>query len=133
MKKKIYKGSCLCGSVKLTIKNLLDEGVCFCHCSQCRKNYGLYGAFVGAPKEFFSITGDKNIRWYKSSEKVRRGFCKKCGSPLIWEHKGSKNIYTLAGLIDGLRTRKGFHIFAKDKGGYYQLHDKLPKFKHVPK
>ena len=133
MKTKTYKGSCLCGSVKFTITNLLNEGVCFCHCSQCRKNYGLYGAFVGAPKESLTITGDKNIRWYKSSEKVRRGFCKKCGSALLWKYKESKNIYILAGLIDDLRTRKGFHIFVKDKGDYYQLHDKLPKFKNVPK
>lgn len=59
MKKKTYKGSCLCGSIKLTVTNPLDEGVCFCHCSQCRKNYGLYGAFVGAPKESLTITGDK--------------------------------------------------------------------------
>ena len=97
------------------------------------KNYGLFGAFVGAPKAFLVITGDKNIRWYKSSLKVRRGFCKKCGSLVLWEYKASKNIYTLAGLIDDFRTRKGFHIFAKDKGSYCQLHDKLPKFKHVPK
>jgi len=109
MTKKMYRGSCLCGMVKLTAKKLRDGRVCFCHCSQCRKNYGLYGAFVGIPKESLSVTESKNISWYQSSSKVRRGFCKKCGSAIFWEHNGGKNTYVLAGVIDGFKPRKGSH------------------------
>lgn len=133
MSKKLHKGSCLCGSVKISTDKLSKEGICFCHCSQCRKNYGMYGAFVGTPKESINVVGDKNIQWYKSSPKVRRGFCRKCGSGIFWEYIGSKNIYTHAGLLDNFKTHKGFHIYTKDKGGYYALHDKLPKFKQIPK
>ncbi len=130
---KSYKGSCLCGSVKFTIKNQLLNKTIFCHCKQCRKNYGLYGAFVGVPKSALSLKGEKNITWYKSSPKVRRGFCKKCGSPIFWEYKNSAHTNILPGLLDNLKTTKGLHLFTKDKGGYYELGDKLPKFKTFPK
>jgi|SRR3989344_3298909 len=133
MKTKIYSGSCLCGSVRFKIKSPLGD-VWFCHCEQCRKNYGMYGAFIGVSRKFFSLKGAKSVRWYRSSTKTKRGFCVKCGSPIAWDRKTSGNIYVLAGLINGkLKLKRGRHIFVGSKGGYYRICDSLPRFKTVPK
>lgn len=131
-KKGVLKGSCLCGKIRFKLKNPFDN-IWFCHCSQCRKNYGMYGAFLAAPREGFSIIG-KTVKKYKSSQKVARSFCSNCGSPISWDYKDSSKIYVLAGLVNGkTEIKKGIHIFTKDKGDYYQIHDAFPKFKTVPK
>lgn len=130
-KQPIHHGSCLCGSVRFTLKGKLD-GVWFCHCSQCRKNYGLYGAFVGVPRNQFALKNPRMITWYQSFPRVRRGFCKKCGSPIMWDHKKT-GIYVCPGLIQGkLRMRGGKHIFLQDRGYYYRIGDALPGYKTNP-
>lgn len=92
----------------------------------------MYGAFVGVPKSALKISGEKNIQWYKSSSKFRRGFCKKCGSGIFWENSKWESTYLLTGLFEGLNRKKGIHIFTKDKGGYYNICDTLPQFKTIP-
>jgi len=133
MVKNTYEGSCLCGSIQFSTDKLNRDDVWFCHCSQCRKSYGMYGAFIGVPRKELKISGSENIRWYKSSQKFRRGFCKKCGSGIIWENPKWETTYLLAGLFEKLNRKKGIHIFTKDKGGYYNICDTLPQFKSVPK
>jgi hypothetical protein len=91
----------------------------------CRKNYGLYGAFIAAPNELFKLKDEKNIRWYASSKDVRRGFCKTCGSPILWKKKDSTHTFFLPGLIDGkIGKKKSKHIFVEDRGDYYEIHSK---------
>lgn len=120
-KTKTLKGSCLCGKTKFTIKGPFS-GPWFCHCNQCRKNYGLYGAFIGVADEHITIKDRRNIRWYQSSKSAKRGFCKMCGSPVMWKQKGSTHTFFFPGLIDGKTgMRKGEHIFVKDKGDYYTI------------
>lgn len=133
MTKKQYQGSCLCGLVKFSTDKLNRDDMWFCHCSQCRKNYGMYGAFVGVPRNELEISGSENIRWYASSQNFRRGFCKKCGSGIIWENPKWETTYLLTGLFEKLNQKKGVHIFTKDKGDYYNICDTLPQFKSVPK
>jgi len=101
---------------------------------QCRKNYGMYGAFVGILRNQFRLLKSRRLQSYKSSKNVMRTFCERCGSSITWDLKGSEHMYILAGLLDGkIRITKGTHIFTKDKGGYYTLCDKLPKYRTVPK
>lgn len=121
-KEKTLKGSCLCGMVTFTLKGPYS-GPWFCHCTQCRKNYGLYGAFIGVLDENAKIKNPKAVRWYHSSKEVKRGFCKTCGSPIVWKKKNSTHTFFLPGLIDGKTgVKKGTHIFVKNKGDYYTLH-----------
>ena len=128
-----HSGSCLCGAVKYFFTGSLDD-VWFCHCSQCRKNYGMYGAFVGVPRESFSINKTKKSRSYKSSANTTRTFCGVCGSPITWDRKGYSRIYVLAGVLDGkAKITDGKHIFTKDKGGYYKICDSFPQYKTTPK
>ncbi len=75
----MHTGSCLCGAVRFAISGDLPAPDA-CHCTQCRKQSGHYFASTDIPRAALTIQGAENVSWYRSSEKVRRGFCSKCGS-----------------------------------------------------
>ena len=121
MKAKTYRGTCLCGNVRFSFKGDLDDAY-FCHCNQCRKNYGMHGAFVGVARDKFVINKSKFLTSYKSSPSTVRQFCGKCGSPISWDRKGYENLYVCLGLLNGkISVPKVTNIHTKDKGGYYDL------------
>lgn len=53
-------------------------------------------------KSALSINGDESVAWYQSSDEVKRGFCRNCGSTLLWmpELVGYKWIGVSASLFD---------------------------------
>ena len=121
-------GSCLCGRVSLNIENL-NRHVVACHCQQCRKQTGHFVAATRADNNQLSIEGADNLTWYKASEEAERGFCRHCGSLLMWRELNSSHTSIMAGCLDkptGLTIER--HIFADDKGDYYELDDGLPVF-----
>lgn len=121
MRAKKYSGSCLCRSTRYSFVGDLADAW-FCHCSQCRKNYGLYGAFVGVVRSAFKMTKASQLRAFKSSKSATRTFCGACGSPIAWDHKDYERIFVLAGSIDGkIRIAGAQHIHTKNKGGYYEI------------
>jgi hypothetical protein len=120
-------GGCLCGAVRYEIRGPLRP-VVNCHCGQCRKFHGHYGAYSNVASDGISITGYRHLKWYRSSSFARRGFCKECGSSLFWERIKSGTISIAAGTLDAptkLKTVR--HIFVADMGDYYKLADKLQK------
>ncbi|HEX5378819.1 MAG TPA: GFA family protein [Phenylobacterium sp.] len=77
-------GGCQCGAVRFRVTGELGRPS-ICHCRMCQKAFGaFFGPLVsvkvadlvwtrGAPKRF------------ASSNKVNRGFCESCGTPLTFE------------------------------------------------
>ncbi len=123
----MHKGSCLCGAVQIAVDADLSSTDA-CHCSQCRKQTGHYLASADIPKSALTVSGEDNVGWYASSEKVRRGFCKTCGSTLFWDPVRHDGIAVAMGLFDGPTGAKlGKHIFVADKGDYYDIADGLPQ------
>lgn len=123
----MHRGSCLCGAVKITVQGALAPPDA-CHCSQCRRQSGHYWASTDVKREALSVTGEENVGWYQSSEKVRRGFCKTCGSVLFWEPIGRDRVAVSMGAFDKpTSTRLHMHIFTADKGDYYDIADGLPQ------
>lgn len=123
----MINGSCMCGAVKFEISSKIDAPDA-CHCTQCRKQSGHFFASAEAPKDQVAVQGAENITWFQSSEKVRRGFCKVCGSSLFWDPVQRDWTAVAMGAIDtptGLRLAK--HIFVADKGDYYDIEDGLPQ------
>ena len=115
-------GGCLCGSVRFTVHGPLRE-VLFCHCSQCRKMSGHFGAATSTARDCIDIRQDGSLRWFKSSKEAERGFCGHCGSSLFWNHAEKDTLSIAAGAFDrptGLDT--GAHIFFDDASDYYQVH-----------
>ncbi|WP_183929119.1 GFA family protein [Rhizobium mongolense] len=125
---KEYTGGCACGAVRFMSKSKPGPVVA-CHCSQCRRQTGLYYASCDVSLDSLTIEGKSSIRWYRSSETAERGFCANCGSALFWQRKGSPEVSVMAGafnLPSGLSF--GYHIYCADKGDFYEINDGAPQY-----
>jgi hypothetical protein len=122
----MLKGKCLCGEVELEITGALEHQPEACHCTQCRKQSGHFLAAVNVRRKSLIIHGEDKLTWFHSSEKVRRAFCRVCGSTLLWSPtmEGYEFVAVAMGSLEGstgLRLAK--HTFVKDKGDYYAIDD----------
>ncbi len=120
-------GHCLCGAVRIEIRGPLRD-VVVCHCGQCRRQHGAPPSYTSASWPNVTIHGEKNLKWFQSSEQARRGFCRICGSSLFWEPIGQGRVSISAGCLvkpTGLRTVR--HIFVAEKGDFYDITDGLEK------
>jgi hypothetical protein len=125
--KGLVRGSCLCGAVRFDVSEPLADASA-CHCVQCRKQTGHYLASANVSKKAVTIHGSDSLGWFQSSEKVRRGFCRACGSTLFWEPLFHDWTSIALGAIDGptgLQLER--HIFVSQKGDYYAIADGLPQ------
>lgn len=122
------KGSCECGAVMFELFGTLRD-VIGCHCTQCRKTSGHYWAATSVLKEQLKLVRSSGLKWYRSSDKARRGFCTDCGSSLFYELDGEHRTAIGAGTLDspnGLKTMR--HIYVADKGDYYSIADHTQQF-----
>ena len=123
-------GSCLCGAIRFEVEGPLKPPDA-CHCTQCRKQSGHYWASTDVPHDRLMMHGAENITWYRSSERVERGFCRVCGSSLLWKPLQKDIMGVAMGAFDTpTGTRLAVHIFAADKGDYYDIADGLPVNQH---
>jgi hypothetical protein len=116
-------GGCLCGGVRYEV-TLEMTPVTFCHCSLCRRWHGHVGAYAAVDRPGFRLTSDRGLAWYSTSEGVRRGFCRECGSSVLWDEDGEAKMSICAGTFDaptGLRPKA--HIYLGSKGDYYEVPD----------
>jgi hypothetical protein len=121
----MHKGSCLCGAVTFEVNAELGDATA-CHCTQCRKQTGHYFASSDVPRAALHVKGE--VSWFASSEKVRRGFCARCGSTLFWDPIYKDRVAIALGAFDTpTRTRLTLHIFVADQGDYYDIGDGLPQ------
>jgi len=120
-------GSCLCGAIRFDVADALRPPDA-CHCTLCRKQSGHFWASTDVLRSALTIHGEDRLRWYQSSEKVRRGFCSDCGSALFWDPIGRDRIAVAMGAFDApTGTSLHLHIFVAEKGDYYDLADGLPQ------
>ena len=77
--KKSLTASCLCKGVKIKT-NGKHRNISNCHCFQCRKTHGIYGAYANVKDKDIKFLNKKTLRWFKSSKNAQRGFCNKCGA-----------------------------------------------------
>lgn len=123
-----HLGKCLCGAVTITVTGELGA-VGYCHCSQCRRQTGLYYATTNASIGDVTISGEDHIARYRASPGADRAFCRICGSALFWKGDGEQSISLMAGLFDvptGLKG--GYHIYCDDKADFYEINDGLPQY-----
>lgn len=121
------KGSCLCGAVRFEVDVPLPPPDA-CHCTQCRKHSGHMFVSTDVPRSAVTMDGAENVSWYRSSEKVRRGFCATCGSSLFWDpiHRDWIGI-AMGAFEQPTGTSVAIHVHVADKGDYYEITDGLPQ------
>jgi hypothetical protein len=123
----MHTGSCLCGAVTFEVGGALCAPDA-CHCSQCRRQSGHFWASTDVPRDALTIHGADHLTWYRSSERVRRGFCSICGSSLFWEPIGKDLVAVAMGAFDPpTGTWLAMHIHMGDKGDYYEITDGVPQ------
>ena len=120
-------GRCLCGAVRFEIRGPLKEPHA-CHCTECRRQSGHFVVAAGVLWSDFVLTESRGLKWYRSSERARRGFCSECGSALIWDDDSDQVSVTLGILDPPTGTAVAGHIFVDEKGDYYDISDRLPRY-----
>ncbi len=74
-------GGCQCGAVRYSVEELGRATIC--HCRMCQKAFGnFFGPLVHG--EGFKWTRGEP-KYFASSNKVKRGFCVDCGTPLVFD------------------------------------------------
>jgi hypothetical protein len=121
-------GGCLCGAVRYQLKPPLRPSIA-CHCGQCRRTSGHYVSATSVPRQNFTLTRSDGLKWYRSSARARRGFCRECGSSLFWSVDARDTISIMSGTIDGeTGLHTAAHICVADKGDYYELNPSEPQY-----
>jgi hypothetical protein len=94
-----WSGGCQCGAIRFRIEGDL-KGASICHCRMCQKAMGgLFGPFA-SPKDPHALTWTRGARKrFRSSNKVTRGFCGDCGTPLTFEY-GADHVSLAIGAFD---------------------------------
>ncbi len=77
-------GGCQCGAVRFACEGLGRASIC--HCRMCQKAFGNAFAPLVTAKGLVWTRGEP--KRFSSSNKVRRGFCAECGTPLTYEFEG---------------------------------------------
>jgi hypothetical protein len=124
-------GRCLCGAVAYEVRGPVRD-VVLCHCEECRRWTGTFGAFAAARRTELVLREERALRWASSPASdrgARRGFCGECGSSLFWEPATGETVSIAAGTLDpptGLRVAG--HWYARQAGDWYALpEDGLPR------
>jgi alkylhydroperoxidase family enzyme len=126
-----HTGSCLCGSVRYTIRG--EPGPFgYCHCTSCRKASGSAHA-ANAPVEraqFELVSGHDTLREYESTPGKLRAFCSRCGSPIYAYLRATPELLRirLGSLDTPLAGEPRAHTWVSDKASWEPIDDAVPQF-----
>jgi len=124
------RGQCLCGGVRFTAM-LPTRWVAHCHCSFCRRAHGApFVTWAGFASEQVHIDADGlQPTWYGSSPGAQRGFCPRCGSPMLFTSmRWPGEMHVARALIDGPLDRlPAAHVFYERHVDWLDVRDDLPK------
>ena len=117
----LMTGGCQCGAVRFATK--LVGRASICHCRMCQKAFGaFYGPLVTA-RGLVWTRGEPS--WFQSSNKVRRGFCGRCGTPLAYDWGGEVEI-SIGSLDDPGRAPPSVQVNPHDKLSFVDGLPSLP-------
>jgi len=130
MAENTFTGGCLCGAVRYEASGPATN-LCFCHCESCRRAAGAptvpWGTF---PRAGFRVRRGA-LTEYRSSAKVTRGFCERCGTSLTYSHdaRPEEIDVTLASLDDPAPLAPQLHVWVGDKLPWISIDDGRPQLK----
>ncbi len=76
-----WTGGCQCGAVRFRVSSLGRASLC--HCRMCQKAFGGVGGLLVTVHDLVWTRGAPSH--FHSSDQVKRGFCRDCGTPLTFE------------------------------------------------
>ena len=119
-------GSCLCGAIQYE-STAAPHQAGYCHCTMCQKGLGnLFGTFVSFKIENFRYLADEP-NWYIRSDRIKRGFCGICGSPIAFQQPDADSLAIWIGTLDDRETyQPQFHVHYDTKVSWAELDSHLP-------
>jgi hypothetical protein len=111
---KRIEGACLCGAVRVSVVGS-SKWVAHCHCSMCRRAHGAgYVTWLGARGDAATIEDEEGrLGWYASSPGAERGFCRRCGTTLLFRsQRWPDELHIAVGaLLDGPDRAPQAHVW----------------------
>jgi hypothetical protein len=131
-----YSGGCACGSVRYeSTSDPQFQGQCQCRDCQRATGTGHANAIAFAATDL-TLTGSLNFHEMVGGrgKTVSRGFCPKCGSPVLWKFAINPGIAVImAGSLDDPSVFvPQVVMFASHGHAWDHLNPKLPKFEKLP-
>ena len=130
-----FTGACLCGSVRY--RGTDAEGGGYCYCDDCRRSSGTgHCSHMMAREDTFSVEGD--VRFFDkaadSGNKVSRGFCPTCGSPVYSRNSGMPGtVFIRASSLDQADVfQPMMTVYASRAPHWDRPLDSLPSFEEMP-
>ncbi len=123
-------GGCLCEAVRYEAEVNLNEAY-YCHCKTCQK-------MTGAPAEIGVLVKPGTLKFtkedpkfFQSSRIARRGFCRHCGSRLVYVSLNRADWTNVsAGSLDHPeRVVPTEHICVESQLPWYDVADDLPRIR----
>ncbi len=127
----LWTGGCLCGDVTYESSGTPGKNSGYCHCRKCQRAYGNgFTAFIEFPAETFRLTrGEPTI--FQSSNVGERGFCARCGSPVIMHYSSlPDSVWVYVGTMDRARDMERYmvsHVCVESEIPWLTIHDNLPR------
>ena len=132
-------GRCLCGAVEFALTPPTDF-VAHCHCRSCQLAHGsAFTTWTSVPLERFSwLSGEHEVTWHSSSEWIEWGFCRRCGSSMLYRpvaegHHESPRLgaiyVAVANLLDPIDRLPQAHVSFEERVSWLILDDGLPKYR----
>ena len=117
----MISGGCQCGAVRFRCDSVSKASIC--HCRMCQKAFGNFYA---------PLVTSQNLQWtrgeptyFNSSDKVTRGFCGTCGTPLTYDWGGDVEI-AIATLDDPTQAPPVTQVNVTDKLHFVDQLHQLP-------
>jgi hypothetical protein len=120
-------GGCLCGAVRYRVTGPAGSSST-CFCTTCRRASGASPVawFVVSVERFEWLQGESTT--YRSSPKVRRDFCGRCGTPIAYRHDDASGEIelTTCTLDEPSRMRPTHEIWHEDRIAWVASDPALP-------
>jgi hypothetical protein len=101
-----------------------------CHCTMCRKAHGAaFVTWAGIKRvDFKLLSGEAELRTYRSSQTAVRRFCGRCGTMLFFEgERWPDEVHVARAMLEGDVPPPAAHVFWDDRVPWVELHDGLPR------
>lgn len=128
----LLEGGCQCGAIRYRVSTR-PHWVGHCHCRMCQKAHGAaLVTWVAVPAETVDFTRG-TLKYYRSSEHLKRGFCPDCGSPVacVPDAKPGEPAYfdlALASFDDPKAFSPTVHVWCDSAMPWLPIDDHLPRF-----
>jgi hypothetical protein len=129
MSAETFEGGCLCGALRYRAQGPVQSSST-CFCTSCRRASGASPVawFVVGLDQFQLLQG--SFSSYRSSPKVLRDFCGRCGTPIAYRHDDEPQVIelTTASLDDPARMPPEYEIWHADRIAWVASDPALPHF-----